>query len=90
MQNKTISTTFSEDTRTGMFFLPNSNYVSYGFMQAGNIQRPISNSATLAVFTFKLPEPDIIPFDACQSSGVLDFWNDPGEDIYNFEDGEPV
>ena len=20
----------------------------------------------------------------------LSFWNDPGEDIYNFEDGEPI
>lgn len=25
-----------------------------------------------------------------EASGVLDFWDDPREDIYSLEDGEPV
>lgn len=27
---------------------------------------------------------------AVEVSGVLDFWDDPSEDIYSLEDGEPV
>ncbi len=27
---------------------------------------------------------------AVEASGVLDFWNDPQEDIYSSEDGQPL
>ena len=26
----------------------------------------------------------------CRDSGTLDFWDDPAEDIYTFDDGEPI
>ena len=29
-------------------------------------------------------------YELCKESGTLDFWDDPNEDIYTFEDGEPV
>jgi len=36
------------------------------------------------------PEPSFSPYECCRDSGVLDFWNDPSEDIYTFEDGHPL
>ncbi len=38
--------------------------------------------------TFSLPKPTNTPYDCCRLSGTLDFWDNPGEDIYTFEDGE--
>ena len=35
-------------------------------------------------------EADLIPYECARSSGVLDFWDEEGEDIYTFEDGQPV
>jgi hypothetical protein len=32
----------------------------------------------------------LMAYRFCQSSGVLDFWDNPEEDIYSFEDGEPI
>jgi len=34
--------------------------------------------------------PVLNPYQLCRDSGTLDFWDDPEEDIYTFEDGEPV
>jgi len=36
------------------------------------------------------PETELIPYECTRSSSVLDFWDDPSEDIYTFEDGQPV
>jgi len=52
--------------------------------------RNVSKSATEAVECFEVPEPEIIPYQYCHSSGVLSFWNDPAEDIYTSDDGEPL
>lgn len=35
-------------------------------------------------------EPDLVPYECCRASGVLSFWDDPSEDIYTFEDGQPL
>jgi len=35
-------------------------------------------------------EPDLIPYECSRSSGSLSFWDDPQEDIYTFEDGQPL
>jgi len=35
-------------------------------------------------------EADLIPYECVRSSGVLDFWDEEGEDIYTFKDGQPV
>jgi hypothetical protein len=35
-------------------------------------------------------EPELIPYECTRSSGVLSFWDDEGEDVYSFEDGQPV
>ena len=29
-------------------------------------------------------------YKLCKESGTLDFWDEPEEDIYTFEDGEPI
>lgn len=39
---------------------------------------------------FSSPEPELVPYECTRSSGVLDFWDDDSEDIYTFEDGQPV
>lgn len=31
-----------------------------------------------------------IYYKMCESSGTLDFWDEPGEDIYTNEDGKPI
>ena len=50
----------------------------------------ISSTATESVLAFEMPEPELIPYNACRSSGALSFWDDPSEDIYSFDDGNPV
>lgn len=35
-------------------------------------------------------EPDLIPYECCRASGVLSFWDNPEEDPYTFEDGQPI
>jgi len=34
--------------------------------------------------------PVLNPYQLCRDSGTLDFWDDPTEDIYTFEDGEDI
>jgi hypothetical protein len=34
--------------------------------------------------------PVLSSYQLCRSSGTLDFWDDSSEDIYTFEDGEPI
>jgi hypothetical protein len=36
------------------------------------------------------PEVEPTPYEYTRSSGVLDFWDDESEDIYTFEDGQPL
>jgi len=50
----------------------------------------ISSTATESVLAFEMPESELIPYNACRSSGALSFWDDPSEDIYSFDDGNPV
>ncbi|MHC4258831.1 MAG: hypothetical protein ACYSTF_00235 [Planctomycetota bacterium] len=35
-------------------------------------------------------EPELVPYECSRSSGLLDFWEDPAEDIYTSEDGTPL
>jgi len=35
-------------------------------------------------------EPELTPYECARSSGVLNFWDDEAEDIYTFEDGQPL
>ena len=48
----------------------------------------VSNSRTNSVQSLEIPQRELDPFVCCRDSGVLDFWNDPSEDIYNSEDGQ--
>ena len=54
--------------------------VNRGFIQ-------VSDSRTNSVQSLEIPQRELDPFVCCRDSGVLDFWNDPNEDIYNSEDG---
>lgn len=49
-----------------------------------------TSTFTESVRAFKPSESELVPYQACRSSGVLSFWDDPREDIYSFEDGQPV
>ncbi len=51
-----------------------------------------------AATTVRIEVADVCPADPTpeqvmrlvETSGTLDFWEDPGEDIYTLEDGEPL
>ena len=71
--------------------MPNMKYnTSGGIIYVGNLYILSNNSATFAATNISLPAIEPTPFDYCRSSGVLSFWDDPEEDIYDFQDGEPV
>lgn len=57
---------------------------------AGHVYVPVSTAATESVLAFKPSEPDLVPYECARYSGVLSFWDNPAEDIYTFEDGQPV
>jgi hypothetical protein len=35
-------------------------------------------------------EDELSPYECARSSGTLNFWDDPEEDIYTLEDGQPL
>ena len=43
-----------------------------------------------AVVAAEAIEPRFPCYELSRQSGVLAFWDEPGEDIYSFEDGEEV
>ena len=49
----------------------------------------VSDTSTIQLPKFELT-PDLVPFDYSRSSGALDFWDDPTEDIYTFDNGQPI
>lgn len=56
----------------------------------GELYIRLSTTDTECIREFQPTEPDIVPYEFCRSSGVLSFWDDPSEDIYTFEDGQPI
>ena len=87
MATNTVGTNFP-DLRISM---PNMNYnTPSGIIYVGNLYVLPNNSKTFAATIISLPAIEPSPFDYCRSSGVLSFWDDPKEDIYDFQDGEPA
>jgi hypothetical protein len=69
----------------------NSYYKNPGdTVYVGNVSITVNSAATQSVLAFEPPEPELVPYECCRSSGVLSFWDNPSEDIYSFEDGQPV
>jgi hypothetical protein len=56
----------------------------------GDVSIAVNSAATQSVLAFKPPESDLVPYECCRSSGVLSFWDNPTEDIYSFQDGQPT
>jgi len=56
----------------------------------GELYIRVNSTDTECIREFQQTEPDIVPYDCCRDSGVLSFWDDPTEDIYTFEDGQPI
>lgn len=56
----------------------------------GNFFVKANHTDTECIRALKLPEPELVPYECSRDSGVLSFWDDEGEDIYSFEDGQPV
>ena len=43
-----------------------------------------------SISEFVYTEDDLSPYIYCRDSGALDFWDEPGEDIYTLEDGQSL
>jgi hypothetical protein len=56
----------------------------------GETFRVIDATDTESVIAAMATEPDLIPYECCRSSGILSFWDEPDEDLYTFEDGQPL
>lgn len=56
----------------------------------GETFRVADATFTDSVMAAMVTEPELIPYECCRSSGILSFWDDPEEDIYTLEDGQPV
>jgi len=54
------------------------------------LRQGVLSTSTISVKSISEVEPDLIPYQCCVSSGVLDFWRDESEDVYTSEDGEPL
>jgi len=64
----------------------NSCYKNLGdIAHVGNVSITVNSAATQSVLAFEPPEPDLVPYECCRSSGVLNFWDDESEDIYTAE-----
>jgi len=50
----------------------------------------INDSSTSSVKALETPQVELNPFECCRESGILDFWNDPNEDVYTSDDGQPL
>ncbi len=88
----TFPTSSHMQKSNAMFLLPVAVYGNTAHPRhAANIYKSAAgNIATESVLAFEMPEPELIPYNACRSSGALSFWDDPSEDIYSFDDGNPV
>ena len=88
---------------TTEFFSPESfleqDYSNQTFTETSLCSKPIVLQNTLysSIFTsmssisaFVYTEEDLSPYLCCRDSGTLDFWDDPGEDVYTLEDGQPI
>lgn len=43
-----------------------------------------------SISEFVYMDDDMSPYEYVRSSGALRFWDDPKEDIYSLEDGQPL
>ena len=63
--------------------------VSQAYIRLGSIQTG-SPSDTASAQVATAPESNLNPYECIRSSRLLAFWDNPAEDIYSFDDGEPV
>jgi len=56
----------------------------------GELYIKLNTTYTECIHELQSSEPDVVPYECCRASGVLSFWDDPKEDIYTFEDGQPI
>ena len=69
----------------------NVGYLAPGdLLCVGSIRWENNISETKSVSTLMVLEPDLSPYEYMRLSGILAFWNEPEEDIYTFDDGQPV
>jgi len=70
---------------------PWENYyvASEGHIRLGSVQTGSTSDTASALVAVAL-ESDLSPYECIRSSRLLAFWDNPAEDIYSFDDGEPV
>ncbi|MBN2210909.1 MAG: hypothetical protein JW709_05885 [Sedimentisphaerales bacterium] len=73
-------------------FLPQLTYRdSNGCMQiTSDLIFTINHNFTESVSVSSRNEFELSPYCCCRDSGTLDFWDEPEEDIYTLEDGQPI
>ena len=68
----------------GISYVVSERRVCLGSIQAER------DSATRSVMALVTHEEDLNPYEFMRSGRVLAFWDDPKEDVYSLNDGEPV
>ena len=66
------------------YYVASEGHIRLGAVQTG------STSDTASALVAVGPESDLSPYECIRSSRLLAFWDNPAEDIYSFDDGEPV
>ncbi|MBU1260222.1 MAG: hypothetical protein KJ757_08260 [Planctomycetes bacterium] len=69
---------------------PTVDYVLSGRINIGSMFVLMSNSATESAKVIVPEESELTPYECCRLSGALSFWDNPKEDIYSFDDGQPL
>lgn len=61
-----------------------------GIISIGEFFIKASQTDTECIRALESPEPELVPYECCRASGALSFWDNESEDIYTFEDGQPL
>ncbi|MCK4816417.1 hypothetical protein KA005_11675 [bacterium] len=86
------STIVPSEIFKSLLLLSSNNYYSEisDVKHIGEAFRMIETTATESAQVATKIEFDLVPYEFCRFSGVLSFWDNPEEDIYSFEDGQPI
>ncbi len=69
----------------------NTGYLTPGTLfHYGRICGVEDVSETKSVASVRPLEPELNPYRCMRSSGGLAFWDQPQEDVYSFDDGQPT
>jgi hypothetical protein len=79
---------FPEQVYLSQTFTETSRCSGPGILQNNFFSTIRTSMSSISEFVYT--EDDLSPYICCRDSGALDFWDEPGEDIYTLEDGQPL